>query len=109
MIEAGEDTTEEDVSEAEYATDSEFETASSEDDDEDRKGVEPGPALRRSPRLKKKSEVCILLLTLLPGANAFQELSSDPDNWIKELMVKMLKKNAKKIKDGIMDNANSGF
>ena len=57
VIETGEDTTEEDVPEAEYATDSEFETASSEDDDEDRKSVKPGPALRRSPRLKKKSEV----------------------------------------------------
>ena len=57
------------------ATDLELEAS----EDEDR---ELKTTLRRSPRIEQKSQICLMLLTLLPKANAFQGIIGAPEDWV---------------------------
>ena len=59
--------------------------------------------------LEQKSKICLMLLTLLPEANAFQGIIGDPEDWVQDIITNMVKKTTRRVTDDIMNTASSSL
>ena len=50
-----------------------------------------------------------MLFTLLPGANSFQGIIGDPEDWVQDIITNMVKKTARRVTDGMMNTATSSL
>ena len=48
-----------------------------------------------------------MLFTLLAGANAFQGIIGDPEDWVQDIITNMVKKTARRVTNGIINTASS--